>query len=119
MRISDVDFTDFVTAGVAGLALVSSVAGLFYRKWSATIQEKRKLEEKLQEAEISKSLQSVAQTVKQVSDNQFLLKESIEASLKEIFERIRFIEIEHAKGCALVKKENNYTRGRNKRITAN
>ena len=102
MTITQVDFSDFVSIAVfVGVALIS-IAGYFAKRSFRLDKANSELKVSLKEADITTSLSTVTQTVKQISDNQSLLKENLDRSLSEVFERIRIIELKHAEGCAMI-----------------
>lgn len=102
MHITDIDFSDFVAIGISGFAVTTSIAAFFYRSWGKEKESRLLAEEKLQEEEISKNLSHVADIVKQVDESQRKLSDWVEKNMTEVDQRLRVIEIEHARGCALV-----------------
>jgi hypothetical protein len=108
MEAPQIDFAGVVTIGTTvGMVLVG-IAGHYYKEASILEKRNQDLEIDLKESAITKSLSTVADTVKQISDNQNLLKESLNRGLAEAFERIRIIELEHAGHCGRIKQTNNY-----------
>jgi len=106
MQITQVDFSDFVAIGTTSILLLAGIAAYYAKMGFALNKENAELKVSLKEADITKSLSTVTQTVKQISDNQSLLKENLDKSLSEVFDRIRTIELKHAEGCALLLRLN-------------
>lgn len=113
MTITSFDFSDFIVLSLAGTSTLSGLTAFFWRKWRVEKEEKEKqtkileieatrLSEKLQESEISRNLSHVADTVRQVNESQTLLKSALEQFKLQMEERVRYLEIEHAKGCAML-----------------
>lgn len=109
MQITQVDFSDFVAIGTTSVLLLAGITAYYAKRGLSLDKENAELKVSLKEADITKSLSTVTQTVKQISDNQSLLKENLDKSLSEVFDRIRTIELKHAEGCALLLRLNQKT----------